>query len=64
MPDVRGEDDRTGLLGEYEPVTRSYVDFLVATAAGRGVEEGLVALWAMEKVGGKEFSVTTDQRVT
>ncbi|GFZ42848.1 hypothetical protein JCM24511_00566 [Saitozyma sp. JCM 24511] len=49
MPDVRGEDDRTGLLGEYEPVTRSYVDFLVATAAGRGVEEGLVALWAMEK---------------
>jgi hypothetical protein len=55
MPDVRGEDDRTGLLGPYEPVTKSYVEFLVAIAAGGGVEEGLVVLWAMEKVGNRHF---------
>jgi hypothetical protein len=40
----------SSLLGEYEPITKSYVDFLVATAAGGSVEEGLVLLWAMEQV--------------
>jgi hypothetical protein len=38
------------LLGSYEPLTKSYVDFLIATAAGGSLEEGLVVLWAMEKV--------------
>jgi hypothetical protein len=40
----------SSLLGEYEPITKSYVDFLVATAAGGSVEESLVLLWAMEQV--------------
>lgn len=35
----------------YGEVTRSYVDFLSATAAGGSIEDGLVLLWAMEKVG-------------
>ena len=39
-----------GLLGPYEEVTRSYIDFLWATAAGGSVEDGLVLLWAMEEV--------------
>lgn len=38
------------LLGKYEALTKSYVDFLIATAAGGSLEEGLVVLWAMEKV--------------
>jgi hypothetical protein len=38
------------LLGRYEPLTKSYVDFLIAIAAGGSLEEGLVVLWAMEKV--------------
>jgi hypothetical protein len=37
-------------LGEYEEITRAYVDFLWGTGAGGSVEEGLVLLWAMEKV--------------
>lgn len=42
--------DESNGLGEYEEVTRSYVDFLWATGAGGSIEEGLVLLWAMEKV--------------
>jgi hypothetical protein len=37
-------------LGEYKEVTRSYVDFLWGVGAGGSLEEGLVLLWAMEKV--------------
>lgn len=42
--------DETNGLGEYEPTTRAYVDFLWGTGEGASVEEGLVLLWAMEKV--------------
>lgn len=42
-------DEHNG-LGEYEEVTRAYVDLLWGTGAGGSVEEGLVLLWAMEKV--------------
>lgn len=39
------------------PITRAFVDLLISTGAeaGRidgGMEEGIVLLWAMEKVGG------------
>lgn len=37
-------------LGEYDEVTRAYVDFLWGTGAGGSLEEGLVLLWGMEKV--------------
>jgi hypothetical protein len=37
-------------LGEYKEVTRSYVDLLWGVGAGGSLEEGLVLLWAMEKV--------------
>jgi hypothetical protein len=50
MPAASGEED--GLLGVYEPTTRAYVDFLWGTAAGGTIEDGLVLLWAMEKVRG------------
>ncbi|KAK1920793.1 hypothetical protein DB88DRAFT_501073 [Papiliotrema laurentii] len=46
MPDAPGPD---GLLGPYTALTRSYVDFLGATAAMGSLEDGLVLLWAMEK---------------
>ena len=45
MPVINEENG----LGEYEVITRSYVDFLWGTGAGGSVEEGLVLLWAMEK---------------
>jgi hypothetical protein len=47
MPIINQENG----LGEYEEITRAYVDFLWGTGAGGSVEEGLVLLWAMEKVG-------------
>lgn len=47
MPTI---DEANG-LGEYEEVTRAYVDLLWGVGAGGSVEEGLVLLWAMEKVG-------------
>ena len=47
---VMPETKAGGLLGPYEEVTRSYIDFLWATAAGGSVEDGLVLLWAMEEV--------------
>lgn len=47
IPDVQG---KSGLLGEYEEVTRSYVDFLHGIAMSGSVEEGLIVLWSMEKV--------------
>ncbi|KJE02401.1 hypothetical protein I311_03798 [Cryptococcus gattii NT-10] len=37
-----------GLLGEYNEITRAYVDFLHAVGGVGAVEEGLVLLWAME----------------
>lgn len=46
MPAASGDS----LLGVYDPTTRAYVDFLWGTAAGGTVEDGLVLLWAMEKV--------------
>jgi hypothetical protein len=42
--------DPTNGLGEYEQVTRGYVDFLWGIGAGGSLEEGLVLLWGMEKV--------------
>jgi hypothetical protein len=42
--------DPTNGLGEYEEVTRGYVDFLWGIGAGGSLEEGLVLLWGMEKV--------------
>jgi hypothetical protein len=42
--------DEINGMGEYEEVTRSYIDFLWGTGAGGSLEEGLVLLWAMEKV--------------
>ena len=45
MPVINEENG----LGEYEVITRAYVDFLWGTGAGGSVEEGLVLLWAMEK---------------
>lgn len=39
-----------GLLGEYNEITRAYVDFLHAVGGVGAVEEGLVLLWAMEIV--------------
>jgi hypothetical protein len=46
MPIINQENG----LGEYEEITRAYVDFLWGTGAGGSVQEGLVLLWAMEKV--------------
>ncbi|KAK8861314.1 hypothetical protein IAR55_002133 [Kwoniella newhampshirensis] len=43
-----GGGAKYGLLGEYNPVTRSYVDFLHAIGGLGGIEEGLVLLWGME----------------
>jgi hypothetical protein len=53
MPIINQENG----LGEYEEITRAYVDFLWGTGAGGRVEEGLVLLWAMEKVSLSLFSV-------
>ena len=39
-----------GLLGEYNEITRAYVDFLHAVGGVGAVEEGFVLLWAMEIV--------------
>lgn len=44
------EDGAGRLLGPYESVTRSYVDFLWAIGSSGTIEEGLVLLWTMEKV--------------
>ena len=46
MPSI---DEHNG-LAEYEEITRSYVDYLWGVGAGGSIEEGLVLLWAMEKV--------------
>ncbi|WVQ73902.1 hypothetical protein IAR50_003483 [Cryptococcus sp. DSM 104548] len=42
------EEGGKGLLGEYNEVTRAYVDFLQATGALGSVEEGFVVIWTME----------------
>ena len=47
-PSNTAQDD--GLLGPYESATRSYVEFMITTAATGTIEEGLSLLWAMEKV--------------
>ncbi|WVR04052.1 hypothetical protein IAU60_001051 [Kwoniella sp. DSM 27419] len=41
-------DTASSLLGEYNPITRSYVDFLHATGALASIEEAFTLLWAME----------------
>ncbi|WVQ94415.1 hypothetical protein IAU59_001494 [Kwoniella sp. CBS 9459] len=44
------EMERHGLLGEYNPVTRGYIDYLQTIGALGTIEEGLVVLWASEKI--------------
>ncbi|WVF66804.1 hypothetical protein IAT40_001546 [Kwoniella sp. CBS 6097] len=42
--------EKHGLLGEYHPVTRGYIDYLQTIGALGSIEEGLVVLWASEKI--------------
>ncbi|WWC59989.1 uncharacterized protein I303_102552 [Kwoniella dejecticola CBS 10117] len=44
------ELDRYGLLGEYSPITRGYIDYLQVIGALGSIEEGMLVLWASEKI--------------
>lgn len=44
------ETDDEALLGLVSPLTRGYIDYQLSVASGASWEEGLVLLWAMEKV--------------
>lgn len=50
LPPVSENGTGSGLLSEYNQITKSYVEYLHAVAATGTLEEGLVVLWAMEKV--------------
>ncbi|WWC68993.1 uncharacterized protein I206_102929 [Kwoniella pini CBS 10737] len=43
------QDNNNNLLGEYNEITRSYVDFLHSIGGLGSIEEGLTLLWCMEK---------------
>ncbi|WWC87521.1 uncharacterized protein L201_002411 [Kwoniella dendrophila CBS 6074] len=47
--DNKQNQNKDKLLGEYNEITRSYVDFLHAIGGLGSIEEGLTLLWGMEK---------------
>ncbi|WWC98904.1 hypothetical protein V866_005798 [Kwoniella sp. B9012] len=42
--------NKYGLLGEYSPITRGYIDYLQVIGALGSIEEGMMVLWASEKI--------------
>ncbi|WWC87519.1 uncharacterized protein L201_002409 [Kwoniella dendrophila CBS 6074] len=47
---VGRDENKYGLLGEYNQITRGYIDYLQVIGALASIEEGLLVLWASEKI--------------